>query len=549
MKEYPKYTEYARDVVDGNIVVGKWVKLACKRFLRFIDDDDKYYDEEAVERVIRFVQRLRHFKGSAANKPFILEPWQINFIAMVYGIKWKKDGLRVCREALLTVARKNGKSAFAAALLLYSMLEENGAEGYVIANNAKQAGLLYEVCVAFVESIDRKQKHFKRYRDTIKLPAKKSKIRCLASDSNNGNLDGLNPNFACIDEVHGLRDSAIPSVFRSAVMNREQPLILFTSTAGFNQYGFLYEFEGECREILQGLKKDDSLVALIYELDEEDDWKDEKNWIKANPNLGVSVRYEALKREVDNAIQTPSKTNDMLIKNMNMWVQTMNSWLPDHYVLEASKDIPIDFFKDKVVYCGVDLSAVSDLTALSIMLPPSEDDEKYYFKTIYYLPETCLQDGMNAPLYRKWYNEKYLKITRGNVVDYDAVTNDLINLSNQSMIDTIAFDSWNSTSWAQDCETLGLPLGEYSQSIGNFNRPTKEWERLILQGKLVIDNNPITRWMIQNVNLKFDYNNNCKPVKKTGNDNNNKIDGVIAMLECLGTYLLQPKYNNQIYSI
>jgi phage terminase large subunit-like protein len=188
----------------------------------------------------------------------------------------------------------------------------------------------------------------------------------------------------------------------------------------------------------------------------------------------------------------------------------------------------------------VDLSAVSDLTAVSIMII---DDDRLVFKNKYYLPQSCLQDNSNKELYKRWARMGILTITEGNVVDYDYVTNDLVKLNEQFSIQKVAYDSYNATQWAINSEAAGLPLEPYSQALGNFNRATKEFERLLKQGKIIIENNEITRWCINNVSLKYDHNENCKPVKTSKQQ---KIDGVIAMLEALGTFLTVPHWDNSI---
>lgn len=200
-------------------------------------------------------------------------------------------------------------------------------------------------------------------------------------------------------------------------------------------------------------------------------------------------------------------------------------------------------FKDEICYIGVDLSSTSDLTGVSYLIPK---DDKYYFKVDYYLPESCLEDNPNSDLYRRWKNTKQLHITPGNVTDYDYITADMLKRNEFLRIFKVGYDKWNATQWAINAQDQGLPLEEYSQSIGNFNKPTKELERLILSGKAVIDNNEITRWCFRNVEIKQDWNENSKPVKSA---RMKKIDGVIAMIQSLGIYLTNPTVANDMIII
>jgi phage terminase large subunit-like protein len=244
------------------------------------------------------------------------------------------------------------------------------------------------------------------------------------------------------------------------------------------------------------------------------------------------LRNQVLKAKNNTALEVGVRT-----KNFNQWVSSQDIWISDELLLNSSKEIDMDNFKDYYGYVGVDLSAVSDITALSVMIPYND---KYIFKTYYYLPQTCLANNSNCELYKKWAKQGYLRITAGNVVDYDYIKTDLQKVSSTVLISKVAYDSYNATQWAISCTEAGLPLEPFSQALWNFNRATKEFERLIKQGKIIIDNNEITRWMFRNVALKYDHNDNVKPVK---NSDMQKIDGVIAMLEALGIYLNVPHYD------
>ena len=211
--------------------------------------------------------------------------------------------------------------------------------------------------------------------------------------------------------------------------------------------------------------------------------------------------------------------------------------------MKASQKVELESFKDEVCYVGVDLAATSDLTAVSYMVVK---DDRYYFKTDYYLPESALREKPDRELYKYWKQIGLLKITEGNVTDYDYITNDMIKNSNTVSIQKVGYDKYNATQWAISATDLGLPLEEYPQTLGNFNKPTREMERLILSGKVVMDNNEITRWCFKNVTLKSDYNGNVKPNKAIGKK---KIDGVIAMIQALGMYLDTPHFTNEILTI
>lgn len=434
-------------------------------------------------------------------------------------------------------------TALAAALCLYFLIAdgEDGAEVDLAANSKEQAKLAFEFCSAFSKQIDPKSKYLTPFRDSILMDANHSKLKVFAADDSK--LDGFNASFGLVDEYHSAKTSKVRDVIKSSMGMRQNPHLCTITTAGFDKTLPCYKLRTTAIEILNGLKKDDSMFIAIYSLDGDDDWTIENYWKKANPNLGITVQPKFLKEQVTSAINTPSEEVGVKTKNFNIWCDSSAVWIPERYIIKASKKINLFDFKDEICYIGADLSATSDLTAVSYLIPK---DGKFYAKVFYYLPQSCLSDNANRELYKNWKNQGLLTITQGNVTDYDYITKDMLKYRDYLTITSVGYDKWNATQWAIDATDEGLPLEEYSQTIGNFNQPTKELERLILSGKLIIDNNEITRWCFSNVALKEDYNDNCKPVKTS---KLKKIDGVIAIIQSLGMYLLKPTQSNEIILI
>lgn len=538
-----KYKQYANDVLSGKVVACKYIQLACQRYLSFFSRDDLEFKADKADRVINFISKLKHFTGAHNGKPFILQPWQSFIIYNVYGFYYQGTNERVTKNVYIEVARKNGKTAFAAALCLYALVAdgESNAEVELIANSRKQASICFDMSSNFVESINFKNKLFKCYRDKIKFDKTKSFLQVLSSDVSAN--DGWNSYLFVADEAHSYKDSKMYDVMKSSQGMRNNPLAIVITTAGFNQFSFCYEMRKTNIEILHGLKQDDTQFTAIYTLDDTDDFEDEKVWVKSNPNLNVTVKPNYLKEQVIQAKNNTSLETSIRTKNFNQWLSTSQTWIPNNLLLQHSKKINLNDFNGLSCYMGVDLSAVSDLTAVSALI---DTDGLYYFKTFYFLPASALKDNVNSELYKKWYNNKELIITAGNVVDYDYILNKILEINNTLIINKIAYDSWNATQWAIDATAAGLPLEPYSQALWNFNRPTKEFERLIKSGKVIIDDNEITRYCFQNCVIKTDHNDNSKPVKE---QRDNKIDGVISMLEALGILLQTPQYNNQIMAV
>ena len=547
------YIKYAKDIVDGNITACENIILACKRFLSWFERDDMYFDYADVDQKIRFVAKMKHSTGIHNRQPFILLPWQQWCFASIFGWKWTSNNLRVTENVMMFMARKNGKTATCAAIALVAAVcdKEASPEIEFVANNSQQAAIGFTQTKDYAESLDPKKKIFKRFRSEIRIPPVKGTIKVLASDSMG--LDGYNSSLFILDEMHAQRNWDLYNVLRSSQGMRQQPLAIVITTAGFLLNGYpCYEMRQTCTEILRGLKQDDSFFAALYELDEDDDWKDESTWIKANPSLGQTVRYEYLRGQVQQATNNTSLEIGVKTKNFNMFCQSADVWITDTYIQNSSQRVDVSKLIGEYAYMGVDLSAISDLTCTSVMFTPNKFREyypdKYIFKTFVYIPEEAFETSINAELYKQWKRQGYVTMTSGNVVDYDYILLDQKQVMQDTTLQGVYYDSWNATQWAINATNEGLPLEPYSQALGNFNKPTKLFEMLIKSGKVIIDDNPCVRWCFGNVELKTDWNENCKPIKSAG-DKNKKIDPVISMLEALGGYLNSPHYQPEVFTL
>lgn len=541
MTRKKKYIQYAEDVLSGKIVTGHYIKLAAERFFRLMYDERYEFREDKVEQVCEFISIIHHYTGKHAGKPFVLEAWQEWIVASMYGFYLRGTNERLVQSAYIEMARKQGKSAFASALCLYHLIAdgEMNAEVYMAANSKDQAKVSFNMASNFSKMLDPGKEFLDPYRDTIKYERTLSFLKVLAADSSK--LDGPNASMYLIDEYHAAKNSGVKDVLQSSQGMRENPMAVIITTAGFDRLGVCYQYREMCTEVVSGLKEDDTLFIAIYCLDKEDDWKDEAVWVKSNPNLGVTVQTKYIKTQVRKAINTPSDEVGIKTKNLNIWCDAEKTWIKDDYILSASANVNLEEYSGLDCFIGVDLSSTSDLTSFSVMIPTTE---KMVWKTFYFLPEAALTEKRFKELYGEWARQGALCITPGNVVDYDFILNKIIEIGQILNIVTIGYDSWNATQFVINCTEKGLPMEPYSQSIGNFNKPTKELERLLLSGVAVIDNNIITRHCFRNVVMARDKNGNTKPSKQY---EEKKIDGVIAMIEALGVYLMCPRYDNVIY--
>ena len=551
---FKDYNQYAKDVVEGRIVACEAVILACKRHISWFDRDDIYFDEETVDKYIRFVNKMKHSTGIFAKQPFILLPWQSFAFANIYGWKWKSNGYRVTKKVFMFMSRKNAKTSTAAALALIGALIDNepNAEVACVANNSKQAAICFEQIKNYAESIDPKSKIFKKFRHNINVPMTKSHIDVYSSDSMG--LDGYNVSLGIVDELHSQKDWSLYNVLVSSQAMRTQPLMCVLTTAGFlvGESYPCYSMWVTCKQILRGIKKDDTQFALIYELDEGDNWLDEKNWIKCSPSLGTTVRYEYMREQVNDALNNTSLEVGIKTKNFNIWCQSSTIWLSHDKIQKVMQEVNLDDYKDEIAFGGTDLSVVCDLTAHAVCIPPNPDRElnsdKFIFKTWLYIPEEALETSSNKEIYKEWIRRGWAIKTAGNVVDYDYILKDQLENYKKLYMMEIGYDSYNATQYVIKAEEEGLPMTAYSQTLSSFNKPTKFFEMLVRSEKCIIDSNPAVDWCFANCELMIDHLENCKPVKANG-EKNNKIDASIAIIEALGCYLNSKWFQPEMFII
>lgn len=538
--------KYAEDVINGEIVAGRLIKLACQRFLRDLEREDLIFKEKKIENLVKLGSILHHYTGSHNGKPFILEPWQIFIASNIFGFYWKDSGKRRFIQSYTQIARKNGKTMMTSLFALFALIGDNEPAAEVIcaaAQSRDQAGIAFGMIQALCRQLDGKQNILKVLRNEIKMESTNSVLKVVSSDSNS--QDGKNISFSILDEVGSAPTNELHDVIISSMGQRSNPHLAMITTAYFDKEVPAYTFRQYCIDILNQTKEDDSIFCAIYEIDEDDDWTDEKVWKKANPNLGITVQVDYLRGQIKTALNNPTDEVGVLTKNLNKWCDSEVTWIPSYKIYDQTKEINLDDFNadEYSCYCGVDLSAISDLTALTFLIIKNDESE-YYIKNFYFLPEASLNDKFNHHLYRKWRDSGDLIITNGNVTDYNHITNFLMQYRDKLQFRKISYDSWNAMNWAVQCTELGLPLEPYAQNLGSFNAPTRELERLILSGRLFIDKNPINRYCFANVQLRQDWNGNIKPDKNT--TGNKKIDGVISMIQALGVYLKEPHYSGEI---
>lgn len=535
-------SRYALDVLSGDITACKWVKAAARRHLDDLADPRGFqFDEAAAERVCLFAELMPHTKGKWARQKekIKLEPWQIFTLCCIFG--WKRaDGYRRFRTVYLEVARKNAKSTLLAVIALYLLAcdGEEGAEVFSAATTRDQARIVFSASrrMATLEGEFRDRFGVTVWKDSVAVTQTDSSLKALSAEANT--LDGLNPHGCIVDELHAHRTREVWDVMESATGSRSQPLLMAITTAGSNRSGICYEVRGYLCDVLNatlhkheglGYKvdgatvEDDTFFGLVYTLDDEDDWQDEANWIKANPNLGVSVYVDDLQRQAKKASHRASAQPNFLTKRMNVWVNADAAWMDMIAWERAAADYEIDDCVGWNCVFGIDLASKTDFAALAMLF---RRDGEYRLFTRLWLPEDAVDESDNSQ-YSGWAQNGHINVTDGNVLDHATVQAEIEELANRFNPSAIGYDPGMDRVIPQELSNRGLPMIEVRATVMNFSEPMKSLEAFVLGGKMQHDGNPAMSWMISNVVCHRDAKDNIYPRKEREDA---KIDGPVAAI-------------------
>jgi len=529
-----KVKKYINDVLSGRRICGKLERLAVERHLADLENADKLkirFDEVAAMRCISFFSILKHSKGEFSGKRFELEPWQMFIVWVLFG--WKRlDGSRRFRYAYVEVARKNGKTTFAAALSLYMMVldGEDGAEIYTAATKRDQAKICWTEARNMVGKSPALSNKIARFQSALTMESTLSKMEPLAADSDK--LDGLNPHFAVVDEYHAHKTDMLYNVLKSATGARRQPMIFTITTAGFDKTSPCL-MRRTYIDVLLGIKKQENTFVMIYSADEGDDWKDPKTWAKSNPNMGISISAEYLEEEFKSALNRGgSEEVNFKTKNLNQWVDAPTVWIQDEKVRKCSNGTTDADLVGQTCYAGLDLASHVDINALALYFP-----ELKAIKLYYWIPEAKMEENADRVDYKTWAAEGRIFVTEGNVIDIDAQVEKITEIIRGVNCRNIAFDpakAYHGT--VQGLQKAGLNniLDEFNQSIKTMSEPTRELQRLVESAEVDLMDDPVLRWMFRNAVAVTDANDNIKLHKAKSM---NKIDGLTAIINAIGGYM------------
>jgi len=523
--------QYIDDVLTGKQVACQWVRKACERHLHDLATGEErglWFDREAAQIAIDFFSLLKHSKGEWAGTPLRLEPWQQFHLWTLFG--WRREnGLRRFRTSYLEVARKNGKTTSAAGVGLYLMLADNepGAEIYTAATKRDQARIAHSEATRMVKSSPHLRRVIRVVKDNLHIVDTASKFEPVGRDADS--LDGLNIHGAIVDEVHAHKTREMWDILETATGARRQPMMFAITTAGFDRKSLCYELHEYTEKVLDGVVKDDSFFGLVYTLDEGDDWNDETVWVKANPNLGVSVKVDDLQRKAAKAREMPSALNAFLRLHMNIWTQAETRWIDPEKWTACGEPVDADGLRGRICYGGLDLSSTTDITALVLVFPPEQEGDPYRALCRFWIPEDAMHERSRRDRvpYEAWVRQGYITATPGNVVDYEYIFEQVDQDAQRYDIKEIAFDRWGAARVSQVLTEQGMEMVQFGQGFASMNAPMKELEKLILARDIAHGGNPVLSWMAHNLVARQDPAGNLKPDKEASTE---KIDGMVALL-------------------
>jgi phage terminase large subunit-like protein len=528
---------YAKDVVSGKIVACKWVKLACQRHLNDLKAEKTKdflfkFDAEAAEKVCNFLELLPHTKGKWGQKQelIVLQPWQCFIFCVLFGWKQKKNGRRRFRKAYIAVPRKNGKSIIAAGIGLYMFAADGefGAEVYSGATTEKQA---WEVFRPAKQMLERTQ-DFKEaigaevWAKVLLSPADGSRFEPVIGKPG----DGASPSCAIVDEYHEHDSPDLVDTMETGMGARDQPLLVEITTAGFNIAGPCYDQELDAKKMLEGALDIEDLFAIVYTIDEDDDWSDPKSLRKANPNMGVSVDEDFLLAQQRNAVQNASHQTRFKTKHLNVWCSAKTAWMN---IVDWNKCADFTLrpsqFKGETCYKALDLASRSDICADATLFKKRIDGkDHYYLFGRYHLPEDAiLNNTKNRGAYQKWVIEGFLEQHDGAEIDFEIIKDEVKASMDEFGPEELVFDPWRASQLAQELMKEGAEAVEFRQTVQNMSAPMKELESAVKAGRFHHDGNPVLTWMVSNVVAKVDAKDNIYPRKEKPE---NKIDGVVAAI-------------------
>ena len=487
---------------------------------------------DAAELALDFIQEwCRHLEGKWAGDPLELELWQVWLVGSLFG--WMSpEGLRRYRKALVFVPRKNGKSTLAAAIALYLLMgdQEPGVQVYSAAGDTHQAQIVHRVAEFMAKAEPELNKRLRYRTRLIHYDELNGFYKVLSADAYTKH--GLNPHGVVFDELHTQPNRDLWDVLDSATGAREQSLLLAITTAGVHDpESICFEVYDYARRVAEGEYEDPTFLPLIFEAQPEDDWTAPETWYTANPNLGVSIPEDYLRRQCRYAQQVPAAENSFKRLHLNLWTEQSTRWIAKESWQRCLGVVSEDALAGQVCYGGLDLASTTDIASLILVFP--REEQPWPIVCRHYVPHASIlkRSARDKVPYDVWARQGWLTETPGEVTDYSFIKHDLYELFEKYEMRGLAIDRWNATQLAVELANEELPVKLMGQGYASMNAPSREFERRVVSAQLLHHaDDPVLTWMVGNVARKTDEAGNIKPDKKASSE---RVDGVVALIMSL----------------
>jgi phage terminase large subunit-like protein len=526
-------------------------QLSCKPVIQAIDrhisdierlpKEGFYFDEAEADRCLRLVSLFKHTGGELKGTRFNLQPYQAFIIGSLFGWK-RKNGYRRFREGYFEIARKNGKTELAAAIanLLFFFDGEQSPEVYSAATTFKQAELTFKKSKIMLRMMGKEEPLIKDSLDILKFNMSIPQEDALYEPvhSNAESLDGLNPHGVIIDEYHEHPTSDMRDIMLTGMGSRMQPMLVTTTTAGYNLEGPCYQLRELGMQILSGNKVDESMFIMIFTQDSEDEWMKPETWIKSNPNIGNTPYWDYMMSQFTKAknqggiAETQFKT-----KNLNIWVRAKAAWLRDERWMKCAREFTMKDVMHLPCYIAIDLAASKDLSVVMYTFV-DKDNKLFYLLPMMYMPEVTAisRSSTDKVDYMKWAEQGYINLIDGDTIDQNFIKNDIIRYKGMIDIQAIDYDPWNSTQTVINMIDEGFPLRPMPQTVRELSGPMDDFYQYVMNRRIVHDGNPVLRWMIGNTVRKV-VAGGQRPDKNTQRAKN---DAAVAAIMTIGGYRKGP---------
>ena len=528
-------TGYALGVVRGDVIAGPWVRLACERHLGDLVDGPRRglrFDRTAADHVLRFFEHLRLAEGQFEGRPFTPEPWQAFILQNLFG--WQSaPGVRRFRTAYVEVGKGNGKTPLGSAVMLYCLLAdgEASAEVYSAATTREQARLAFTDARKMVEASPELSRAVRVSAHNLSQIGGYGFLRPVSSEHRG--LDGKRVHMALIDELHEHRDGGlVVEKMRAGMKARRQPLQFMITNAGHDRTTICWRLHEYSTRLLEGTVENDTWWCFVCSLDDDDDpLADESTWIKANPNLGVSIGLDYLRDQVREAVGMPAKQSIVRRLNFCQWTKTITR-ARDLAAWDRCPPIDDDALAGVPVWAGLDLGQSSDLSALALVwqLP----DGHYALRCRIWLPEAAIDAETSRP-YEQWLAEGLLDLTPGSVTDYDVIEDVVRSECQAHAVKSLAYDRRFAQQLAHHLDADGIEVVDQPQGF-QLNEACVRLGELVADGRLHHDHDALLSWCASNLCWRTGRYGEIRPDKDAAPD---KIDPIVAAVMAIQRSIAQ----------